>query len=177
MTLHPDHRAQKLPFNWSQPPLGVVLVEPDIPPNTGAVARLCAATRTRLHLVGPLGFRLTDAAVRRAGLDYWDSVDLQRHDTWQAFRGATAPPRIYFFSVGATTSYLDTTYQPGDALVFGSETRGLPDSLFREHPDQVRGIPIRQPAVRSLNLAMSVAIVLYEALRQIHARGTPNPAD
>ncbi|MBN1674328.1 MAG: tRNA (cytidine(34)-2'-O)-methyltransferase [Kiritimatiellae bacterium] len=153
-------------FRWPAPPLNVVLVEPEIPPNTGAIARLCAATGTRLHLVGPLGFRLTNAALRRAGLDYWDAVDLVRHADWPAFRAAAPGARSHFFSTRAARGYLAADYRPGDILVFGSETRGLPTALLAEHRDRLFRIPMQPGKVRSLNLATAVAIVLYEALRR-----------
>lgn len=164
-------RKSDLPFPWPDPPLDVVLVHPEIPPNTGAIARLCAATGTPLHLVEPLGFRLTDRTMRRAGLDYWDAVDLHRHAGLDAWR-REAPARFHLFSTGAPRSYLDATFRPGDALVFGSETSGLPAEFLTAHPDCVLGIPMRPGRVRSLNLATAVAIVLYEALRQC-ARRTP----
>lgn len=168
---HEHERRHELPFAWPDPPLNVALVEPEIPPNTGNIARLCAATGTRLHLVGPLGFRLTDSQVRRAGLDYWDAVDLVRHDSLEAFLGTPPSPhgaaRLFFFSTRARLAYGDIRYQPGDTLVFGSESRGLPDALLDRYPDQVVGIPIRTGQVRSLNLATAAAIALYEALRQL----------
>ena len=162
-------RRVELPFRWPSPPLSVALFEPEIPPNTGNIARLCAATGTPLHLVGPLGFRLTDRAMKRAGLDYWDAVELHRHGTFEAWRAAAAPPRLFLFSTGAPRSYLEARFAPGDALVFGSESRGLPDALLAEHPGAVYGIPMRAGRVRSLNLANAAAIVLYEALRQLQA--------
>ncbi len=148
-------------------PFHVVLVEPEIPPNTGAVARTCAATRSPLHLVGPLGFRIDEQAVRRAGLDYWHLVELRRHESFEVFEQSHAGARIHFFSAGASRSYLDAGFAPGDALVFGRESVGLPPALLagREH---VWAIPTLG-AVRSLNLSNAVAIVLYEALRQNRA--------
>lgn len=161
-------RKTDLPFRWPDPPLRIVLVEPEIPPNTGTIARLCAATGTPLELIEPLGFRLTDRAMKRAGLDYWDAVDLRRYTNLDAWLGA-APPRFHLFSTGGTRSYLDLRYRPGDALVFGSESAGLPESLLTAHPDRVAGIPMRPGRVRSLNLATAASIVLYEALRQCAA--------
>lgn len=162
---HP--RQFTLPYAWPDPPFQIALLEPEIPPNTGNIARLCAATGSPLHLIGPLGFRLNDAALKRAGLDYWDSVSLQRHSGLDAFFQAIAPARCFFFSTRGPKSYLEAAYQPGDALMFGCESRGLPDALLDAHPDAVLGIPIRPDHVRSLNLATTVAIVLYEALRQV----------
>ncbi|MGD8823765.1 MAG: tRNA (cytidine(34)-2'-O)-methyltransferase [Myxococcales bacterium] len=145
-------------------PFHVVLVEPEIPPNTGAVARTCGATQSPLHLVGRLGFRIDDHAVRRAGLDYWHLVDIHRHESFETFEKSNPTIRIHFFSAGASRSYLEAEFEPGDALVFGRESVGLPPDLLQGR-DRVWGIPTLG-AVRSLNLSNAVAIVLYEALRQ-----------
>ncbi|HSN81788.1 MAG TPA: tRNA (cytidine(34)-2'-O)-methyltransferase [Polyangiales bacterium] len=145
-------------------PFHVVLVEPEIPPNTGAVARTCGATQSPLHLVGPLGFRIDEQAVRRAGLDYWHLVEVHRHESFEAFEKSNPGRRNHFFSAGATKSYLEAGFAPGDALVFGRESVGLPPELLVGR-DLVWGIPTLG-AVRSLNLSNAVAIVLYEALRQ-----------
>jgi tRNA (cytidine/uridine-2'-O-)-methyltransferase len=145
-------------------PFHVVLVEPEIPPNTGAIARTCGATRSPLHLVGPLGFSIDAHAVRRAGLDYWDLVDIRRHDSLDAFEKTHQSGRIHLFSANATRSYLDASFTPGDALVFGKESVGLPTDLV-ESRENVWAIPTLG-AVRSLNLSNAVAIVLYEALRR-----------
>ena len=147
--------------------LHVVLVAPEIPPNTGSIARLCAATYTRLHLVRPLGFSLDDRYLKRAGLDYWPHVDLRVHDDWQHVRREHRRARMHFYSARAGRSYLTPRYGRGDVLVFGSETRGLPPSLLAAHRDATFAIPIASPFVRSLNLSNAVSIVLYEALRQI----------
>jgi tRNA (cytidine/uridine-2'-O-)-methyltransferase len=147
--------------------LHVVLVAPEIPPNTGSIARLCAATYTRLHLVRPLGFSLDDRYLRRAGLDYWPHVDLHVHDDWPQFRRCARGARAHFFSARATHSYLDARYARGDHLVFGSETTGLPPSLLAAHRDTTHVIPISNPHVRSLNLSNAVSIAVYEALRQL----------
>jgi tRNA (cytidine/uridine-2'-O-)-methyltransferase len=167
-------------------PFHVVLVEPEIPPNTGNVARLCAATGSALHLVGTLGFRVDEHAVRRAGLDYWHLVDVRRHATLaeaEASIGATAPRgvapdaaaapgpvacRSFLFTGHAERSYLDVEFEPGDVFVFGKESVGLPRELLAERREQTLGIPLLG-GVRSHNLANSVAIVLYEALRQTGA--------
>jgi len=152
-------------------PFHVILVEPEIPPNTGNVARLCAATRSPLHLVGKLGFRIDEHAVRRAGLDYWHLVELHQHPTLPEAEasiraGAREPaPRTYLLSGGARASYLDVRFQPGDLLVFGKESVGLPRELLAERPGSTIGIPMLG-GVRSHNLANAVSIVLYEALRQ-----------
>jgi len=164
---HQHTRSYALPFTWPEPPFHIALLEPEIPPNTGNIARLCAATGTPLHLIGRLGFRLNAAAVKRAGLDYWDAVILRRHADMESFLQAIAPTRCFFFSTRATTSYLNAAYQPGDALVFGCESQGLPDALLDAHPDTTLGIPMHTNHVRSLNLATTVAIVLFEALRQV----------
>ncbi len=161
-----DRFSHRLPVAWPDPPFHVALWQPEIPPNTGTIGRLCAAVGSPLHLIGPLGFRIDDARARRAGLDYWPLVDLHRHRDGEAFREAIAPERLVLFSTRARTSYTAARYSPGDVLLFGSETRGLPPSLLDDHPDAVYGIPTLNPGVRSLNLANAVAIVLYEALRQ-----------
>lgn len=147
----------------------VALVEPEIPPNTGNIARLCAATRVPLHLVGVTGFRLDDRAVRRAGLDYWPEVELTRHRDLHQLRSTLPLARFLFMTTKATRIYADWAFGTDDCLVFGSETRGLPETLLRENRDHCLKIPILNQKVRSLNLADSVAIVLYEALRQTGA--------
>jgi tRNA (cytidine/uridine-2'-O-)-methyltransferase len=144
----------------------VALVEPEIPPNTGSIARLCAATETPLHLIGRLGFAIDDRHLRRAGLDYWPHVRMVRHESWQAFRAAL-PGRRLAFSARAARPYTDVRFRPDDVLVFGGETRGLPPAIRAELAPALYRIPIASPHVRSLNLANAVAIVLYEALRQL----------
>jgi tRNA (cytidine/uridine-2'-O-)-methyltransferase len=143
----------------------VALIQPQIPPNTGNIARLCAATDTPLHLIEPLGFSIDDAQVRRAGLDYWDRVDLWVHPDWFAFRDAMNRSRCLYFSAKARQSYLEAPYRANSCLVFGSETEGMPLRILEKHPEQCFTIPM-SGAVRSLNLANAVSIVLYEALRQ-----------
>ena len=150
-----------------QPDLHVVLVAPEIPPNTGTTARLCAATTTRLHLVGPLGFSLEDRYLRRAGLDYWPHVDLEVHRDWTDFRARHPDASLRLFSAKAARSYTEVDYRTGDFLVFGGETRGLPSDILDAHADRAYLIPMTSPHVRSLNLANAAAIVLYEALRQL----------
>lgn len=160
-------------WRWPTVPLHIVLVNPEIPPNTGNVARLCAATRSVLHLIEPLGFSITDARLKRAGLDYWDSLDIRRHKSFDEFVASTQPSRMLLFSTAGKKFYFDAGYKPGDALIFGCETKGLPDTLLNRYPDSVYGIPICAEHVRSLNLSSAVAIVVYEALRQIHlSRGS-----
>jgi len=163
----------EIPFHWPSPPFNLVLVEPEIPQNTGNIARLCAATGSVLHLIEPLGFRLTDREVKRAGLDYWDSVSIHRHSSLTAFtQSPIIPPQSkkLFFSTSGTKNYMEAEYQPGDCLIFGSEGSGLPLDLLAAHPDDVYNIPIRLDHVRSLNVANAVSIILYEALRQFNAR-------
>jgi tRNA (cytidine/uridine-2'-O-)-methyltransferase len=150
----------------------VALVEPEIPPNTGNIARLCAATRVPLHIVGVTGFRLDDRAVKRAGLDYWPEVTLQRHPTLEDLYDSLTDSRFLYFSTKAEKSYAEWHFDQNDCLVFGRETRGLPESLLRTNWDRSLTIPMLNPNVRSLNLATSVAIVLYEALRQTGALRT-----
>ena len=149
--------------------LRVALVEPEIPPNTGNVARLCAATRTPLHVVGVTGFRMDERAVRRAGLDYWPEVELHRHHDFNALRESLPAARFVYLTTRGGVSYADWAFAAGDCLVFGSESRGLPEELLRENPERLVTIPMPNPRVRSLNLATSVAVVLYEALRQTGA--------
>jgi tRNA (cytidine/uridine-2'-O-)-methyltransferase len=147
----------------------VALVEPEIPPNTGNIARLCAATRVPLHIVGATGFRLDDKAVRRAGLDYWPEVVLSRHTNLDDLYGSLTDARFLFLTTKATKSYADWEFTPEDCLVFGRETRGLPEDVLASNWDRCLTIPMLNPNVRSLNLATAVGIVLYEALRQTGA--------
>ncbi len=142
----------------------IVLFQPEIPPNTGNIARLCAATGTPLALIEPLGFKIDDKHLKRAGLDYWPSVDLSVHPDWEAFLAATAVERVVLTSARGGAPLHAFAFQPGDTLVFGPETRGLPDFLHQLYPSRVR-IPITDK-VRSLNLSTAAGIVLYEALRQ-----------
>ena len=149
----------------------VILVEPEIPPNTGSIARLCAATATPLHLVGRLGFSLDDKHLRRAGLDYWPHVEVHVHESWAAF-AATVPGRRLGFSARAARLYTDACFAADDLLIFGGETRGLPPDVKAEIGDEaLYRIPIVTTHVRSLNLANVVSIVVYEALRQLGWRG------
>ena len=155
-------------------PFRIVLVEPEIPQNTGNIARLAAATQSPLHLVGRLGFRIDEKAVRRAGLDYWHLVEVTPHLDFAHFTHEHPGARLRLFSAVATRSYLDADFRPGDALVFGKESVGLDQDLLDRHPDAVFGIPTLGP-VRSLNLANAVAIVVYEALRQTGALARAAP--
>ncbi len=143
----------------------VVLVEPEIPQNTGNIARTCAATDCTLHLVRPLGFELSDKYMRRAGLDYWPLVDVCIHESLAAFLEEFPAARMFFFTTKARRSYAQAQYVAGDFLVFGRETRGLPEELLKAHPERCVRIPMR-PEARSLNLSNSVAVAVYEGLRQ-----------
>ena len=159
----------------AEPPLfHVVLIEPEIPPNTGNIGRLCVAAGARLHLVKPLGFQIDDRTLARAGLDYWPHLDwrmwesfaaLQAGVTIEAGESGAGPPRFFFFTTKSERPYWSESFQPGDFLVFGRETRGLPESLLAANADRCLTIPMA-PAARSLNLATATGIVLYEALRQ-----------
>jgi tRNA (cytidine/uridine-2'-O-)-methyltransferase len=145
----------------------VVLYEPEIPPNTGSVARLCAATLTPLHLIEPLGFKIDDKHLKRAGLDYWPFVDLHVHKNWQQFVAQVKPGRLLYFTKKAQRSYTSMCYQADDFLVFGPETRGLPDEMWQDLAARALRIPMLGTGVRSLNLSNAVSIVLYEGLRQL----------
>jgi tRNA (cytidine/uridine-2'-O-)-methyltransferase len=168
--------------------LHIALLNPEIPPNTGNIARLCAATGTRLHLVGVLGFRTDDKALKRAGLDYWDAVDVVRHDTFEEFesqqlftpptqgpgtivpgpsRVGEGPSRIWCVETPADMPYTRATFADGDGLLFGCESVGLPAAVREKYAGRLLGIPMPTGAVRSLNLATAAGIVLYEALRQL----------
>jgi len=148
------------------PPFHIVLVEPEIPPNTGNIARLCGATGSILHLVGKLGFSINDKHLKRAGLDYWDAVDVRRWESLADLQAVHPDGRFWYTSKKASRNYIQADYEPGDFLVFGKETLGLPDALLAENQDRAIRIPIQSPLVRSLNLATAAGVVLYEALRQ-----------
>ena len=152
--------------------LHVALFEPEIPPNTGNIARLCAATFTELHIVGVTGFRMDDRTLKRAGLDYWDEVRLHRHISLEDLYTELPDSRFINFTTKAQTPYTTWNFQNNDCLVFGPETRGLPKKILDANPDNCLTIPMPNSKVRSLNLSTSVGIVLYEALRQT-AAGTP----
>ncbi|MDD3800682.1 MAG: tRNA (cytidine(34)-2'-O)-methyltransferase [Desulfuromonas sp.] len=149
-------------------PFHIVLIEPEIPPNTGNIARLCAATGSILHLVEPLGFSLDDRHLRRAGLDYWPQVQLRRWPDFASLQAAYPAGRWWLASKTAQRCYVEASFLPGDFLVFGKESAGLPADLLQQHADRCLRIPLLEPAVRSLNLASATAILLYEALRQNH---------
>lgn len=151
----------------------VVLVEPEIAPNTGNVARLCAATHTTLHLIEPLGFELGDAQLKRAGMDYWQHVQWRRWRNWPEFeRTLTGETRIWFVESNGPRLYTEPIYSAADILVFGRETAGLPAMLLQQNRDRWVRIPMFNPTARSLNLSNCVALVLFEALRQQGFNGT-----
>jgi tRNA (cytidine/uridine-2'-O-)-methyltransferase len=143
----------------------IVLIEPEIPPNTGNVARTCVLTGTKLHLVKPLGFSLSDKDVKRSGLDYWPYLDLEVHDNFFALQAGYPQARFLFFSTGGTKYYHEIKYKNDDFIVFGSETKGLPDNVLRQAEGLIR-VPMIEQIPRSLNLGNTVALVLYEALKQ-----------
>jgi tRNA (cytidine/uridine-2'-O-)-methyltransferase len=157
-------------FRVADPALHVVLVEPQIPPNTGNIARLCAATRCHLVLVGALGFDLDDAALRRAGLDYWEYVSWEHVADREGFLAALPPRAFHLLSARAGSPYTHLPAARGDWLIFGKETTGLPKSLLERYPAQCYTVPMAERRVRSLNLSSAVAIVLYDALRRIEQR-------
>ncbi len=163
MSIRPRNQ---LPFVWPNPPFHLVLVEPDIPQNTGNIARLCAATGSVLNLIEPLGFQLTNKAVKRAGLDYWNAVEIHRFSSLKTLLNQVPDAKKKFFSTSGRKKYNEAVYRPNDYLLFGSESRGLPMELLESHSNEVYNIPIQLDHVRSLNLSNAVSIVLYEALRQ-----------
>ena len=142
----------------------VVLVEPEIPPNTGNIGRLCLATGSTLHLVKPLGFSIDDRELKRAGLDYWKEVDVKLWDSFEQVGNDNADARFFFLTTKSDRAYYDVSFLPGDFLVFGRETKGLPEALLAAHREELLTIPMR--GTRSLNLATAVGIVLFEAMRQ-----------
>lgn len=147
--------------------LHIALIEPEIPPNTGNIARLCAATNTVLHIVGVTGFRMDDRTLKRAGLDYWNHVDLRRHIDLERLYAHLPESRFVYLTTKSDRKYTDWNFRDGDCLVFGRETRGLPEDLLAANSENCLTIPMANPNVRSLNLATSVGIILFEALRQI----------
>ena len=147
--------------------MNIVLLEPEIPPNTGNVARLCAATRTTLHLIEPFGFKLDDAQLKRAGMDYWQQVTWHRWKNWNAFaEKIPATAQLWFMECGGSKLYSEVSFSPDDYLVFGRETAGLPKQLLEKHREHWLRIPMFNAESRSLNLSNCVALVLFEALRQ-----------
>lgn len=146
--------------------LHVVLIEPEIPQNTGNIGRLCVAAGARLHLVGELGFSLDEKEIRRSGLDYWGRLDLRRWESWESFLSGNPDARFWLLSSKVERSYWDAPFRDGDFLVFGRESKGLPKSLLENHPDKCITIPMTD-GTRSINLSTSVGIVVYEAVRQL----------
>ena len=153
--------------------MNIVLVEPEIPPNTGNVARLCAATKSVLHLIEPFGFKLDDSQLKRAGMDYWQQVAWRRWKNWTEFESvhAAGGGRFWFVESGGPKVYSDAKFSPDDFLIFGRETAGLPKQLLAQHPENWLRIPMFNAESRSLNLSNCVALVLFEALRQQHFAG------
>ena len=145
--------------------LNIVLHEPEIAPNTGNIGRTCYATGTRLHLIEPLGFLINDKSLKRAGMDYWHNLDVTIYDDWKDFLEKNPDATIYMATTKAKNVYSDISYKDGDYIMFGKEGAGIPEELLVQHPDKCVRIPMEED-IRSLNLASSVAIVLYEALRQ-----------
>lgn len=152
--------------------LHIVLFQPEIAPNTGNVGRMCALTKSRLHLIHPLGFVINDRNLRRAGMDYWRSLDVHEHADWPGFRASPhAPQRLWLFTTKTQRSFWDVRYADGDGLVFGNEGSGAPDWLHEELHDTRVTIPHANPALRSLNLSTAAGVACYEAVRQLtHAR-------
>jgi len=163
MTMQPEDRVVTV-ADVGDAPLHVVLVEPEIPPNTGNVARLCAATGCALHLVEPLGFRIDDRALKRAGLDYWHAVRLVVHPSFAAFLAAFPVQRCWWIETSGALPYAQAAFARGDALVFGKETGALPAEVLAQHRARTLRIPMRAGAVRSLNLSTAAGIVTYAAL-------------
>jgi tRNA (cytidine/uridine-2'-O-)-methyltransferase len=158
-------RGSSLSMNLAQP-FNVVLVEPEIPPNTGTIARLCGATDSILHLVRPLGFSTDDKHLKRAGLDYWRHVRIVYWDSFQEFLHNNETGRMHFLSKKARAPYTECRFRPGDYLVFGKETKGLPEEILWQYPERCHAIPMSNPHIRSLNISVAAGVVLYEAIRQ-----------
>jgi tRNA (cytidine/uridine-2'-O-)-methyltransferase len=162
----PQHRLKTIE-QVASAPLHIALVEPEIPPNAGNVARLCAATGCALHLIEPLGFSIDDRALKRAGLDYWHLLDVVVHSSLATFLEVTASRRRWFFTTRATAIYAEATFERGDLLVFGKETKGLPAELVAQYADRCLRIPMLAGSVRSINLSTAVGIVTYAALAKV----------
>ena len=146
----------------------IVLVNPEIPQNTGSIGRLCVSTDTTLHLVHPLGFEITDAHLRRAGLDYWEKLAPTHYENWEDFLARNPAKRLWFLSTKGERLHTQVRFEPGDGLVLGQETRGLPPEILEAHREGLVKIPMPGDFHRSLNQAQAAAVVLYEALRQVH---------
>jgi tRNA (cytidine/uridine-2'-O-)-methyltransferase len=165
MSTQPQHRVVDTVL--SDVPLHIALVEPEIPPNTGNVARLCAATGCQLHLIEPLGFRIDDRDLKRAGLDYWEHLGVALHASLDEFLEATAHLQRWYLSTRAVRRYTDAPITLGDVLIFGKETKGLPQRLLDADPSHALRIPQRPGSVRSINLSTAVGIVTYAALTRL----------
>lgn len=152
-------------------PLHIVLIHPEIPHNTGAIGRVCVGLGCPLHLIRPLGFHLSEQYIKRAGLDYWDHLQLSLHDNWQSFLDEVKPPRVFFLSTRGKRSLYESRFEAGDALAFGSESSGLPSDFYERYEDRLFKIPMPGEHARSINLANAVSIAAYEAYRQL---GEPN---
>jgi tRNA (cytidine/uridine-2'-O-)-methyltransferase len=146
----------------------VVLVEPEIPPNTGNVARLCAVTQSTLHLVGPLGFEFNEKTLQRAGMDYWKMVDYKVWKNWEHFASENPDDRFFFIETGGQKTYFEAQFQKGDYLIFGRETKGLASSIIDKYREKCFEIPMYHPESRSLNLSNCAAMVVYEGIRQVN---------
>ena len=145
--------------------LNIILYEPEMPGNTGNIGRTCVATGTKLHLIEPLGFRINDKTLKRAGMDYWDKLDVTRYDDWNDFMERNPEAKIYYATTKAKHTYTEVTYEPDCFIMFGKESAGIPEEILVEHPEEFIRIPMIGD-IRSLNLSNSAAVVLYEALRQ-----------
>ena len=152
-------------------PLHIVLIHPEIPHNTGAIGRVCVGLGCPLHLIRPLGFHLSEQYIKRAGLDYWDHLQLSLHDNWQSFLDEVKPPRVFFLSTRGKRSLYESRFEAGDALAFGSESSGLPSDFYERYEDRLFKIPMPGEHARSINLANAVSIAAYESYRQL---GEPN---
>ncbi len=152
--------------NTGKEPFNLVLVEPEIPPNTGSIARLCGATDTNLHLIRPLGFSTDDKHLKRAGLDYWQHIKIFYWPGFDEFLAAQDENKLFFFTKKVDRPYTEACFRPGDYLIFGKETKGLPEDVLRYYQDRCYTIPMSNKNIRSLNLAITAGIILYEALRQ-----------
>ena len=157
----------------NEPAFHIVLHQPQIPQNTGSIGRTCLATGSKLWLVRPLGFRVDQSNLRRAGLDYWDQLDWEAVDSWDRLDTHMAERRVWFLTKHAKRLYTNAEFEAGDTFVFGSETQGLPDSILQANAERALRIPVR-PKVRSLNLACAVAVVVYEAVRAVGAKCEPS---
>ena len=156
-------------MSCSPVPFSIVLVRPEIPHNTGAIGRLAVGLGVKLNLIRPLGFRLDDESIRRAGLDYWPHLDCEVHDTWEDYLATARPRRFLFLSTHGEKSLYDLRFEPGDALVFGNESSGLPKDFYGRYREQLFRIPMPGEYARSINLANAVSIAAYECYRQLNA--------